>query len=67
MTGLAVLQHVRVMDPDLPFIMLTGRADTASVVQARDCGVTDYLAKPFTEDALVKEIKRLVRPRVMSQ
>ena len=51
-SGLNLLQQIRTVDPDVPFLMLTGRADTDSVKAARDVGVTGYVLKPFSAEQL---------------
>lgn len=51
-------------DPFVPIIMLTGRSEMHDVVQARDEGVTEFIAKPFTVEDLRKRIIEVVeRPR----
>ena len=67
MSGLSLLQQVRTVDQEIPFIMLTGRADLSSVMEARDFGVSDYLVKPFTPEKLEAKLARLVRHRAASQ
>lgn len=59
-TGLEVLQQIRTVDPDAPFLMLTGRADQDSVVAARDHGVSDYLLKPFSPEQLRAKLQGIV-------
>ena len=54
--GLELLKQIRTVDPDLPFLMLTARADMSSVKEARDHGVSDYLRKPFSADTLKKKL-----------
>src|SRR5919204_2442597 len=47
MTGVQVLQQLRVRLPDLPVVMISGAAD---IQQARSCltrGAFDYVSKPF--------------------
>ena len=67
MSGLNLLQQVRTVDREIPFIMLTGRADLSSVMEARDFGVSDYLVKPFTPEKLEAKLSRLVRRRAAAQ
>ncbi len=67
MSGLNLLQQVRTVDRELPFIMLTGRADLSSVMEARDFGVSDYLIKPFTPENLEAKLARLIRRRTAAQ
>lgn len=55
-SGIGLLKQIRTDDPDLPFLMLTARADIASVKDARDYGVTDYLRKPFSAETMKKKL-----------
>lgn len=48
MDGLAVLKQIREIDPRAPVIMLTGAGTEAREKQARELGVTDFLAKGFS-------------------
>jgi PAS domain S-box-containing protein len=45
MDGLAFLDSVRDVEPDVPFILLTGRGDEEVASAAIAAGVTDYLLK----------------------
>mgnify|MGYP001361419996 CR=1 FL=1 len=49
MSGFEVLRQVRTVDPDIPFLMVTGNSDPKSVLQAKIHGVTGYLVKPFSK------------------
>lgn len=48
LTGIDLLRQMRSVMPDLPFLMLTGRGDLDSVAEAKSCGVTAYIRKPFS-------------------
>ena len=48
MDGLVVLRQIREIDPHAPVIMLTGAGTEAREKQARELGVTDFLAKGFS-------------------
>jgi DNA-binding NtrC family response regulator len=50
--GIAVLERVRVADPELPVIMLTAHATVATALRAVRLGAFDYVEKPFDNDAL---------------
>lgn len=52
MTGLELLEDARSGNPDLAVLLITGRADRDSVVQARRLGVKGYLRKPFSAQEL---------------
>ncbi len=59
MTGLELLQQVRTVYPDMPFMMVTGNADVESVKLARKFGVNAYLGKPFTPQQMQEKITAL--------
>lgn len=57
-SGIEFLRLIR-SDPrfqQIPFIMLTAEAYRESIEEAIKCGVTDYIAKPFTADLLTKKV-----------
>lgn len=49
---------------DLPIIMLTSHAQKGVVENARDAGVTEFLAKPFTAASLASRLELIIdKPR----
>ena len=62
-SGLELLDWLRTdgMSPDrmMPVIMLTANSEAEYVLESRDKGVTEFLAKPFTADSMYR---RLVLP-----
>lgn len=63
MNGIDLLRQMRTVMPELPFLMLTGRGDLDSVAEAKSCGVTAYIRKPFSPANL--EIKlRVIKARL---
>lgn len=60
--GLGLLKAVREYTPTrrVPFIMLTGRADTTVLEAAKKLGVNNYLMKPFTTATLKTAIEAIV-------
>ena len=66
--GLALVKRIR--DPEtspcpfLPVIMLTAYAEPSKVREARDAGVTEFMVKPFSAEALYRRLAVIVnRPR----
>ncbi|SDF27448.1 DNA-binding response regulator, OmpR family, contains REC and winged-helix (wHTH) domain [Thermus arciformis] len=59
--GLEVLKELRGLDPLLPVLLLTGRADEDSRVEGLLEGADDYLGKPFSLKELLARIKALLR------
>lgn len=61
MDGSELLRQIRGADPDIPFIMITGRADKDSVVEARSQGVSSYIVKPFSIEQLESKLSVMAR------
>lgn len=62
--GLEFTRAVRT-DPDsanpfLPIIMMTGHTQAHRVIEARDIGVTEFLAKPITARTLVDRLNSVI-------
>lgn len=72
--GLEFTRAVRT-DPDsanpfLPIIMMTGHTQEARVIEARDAGVTEFLAKPISAKAVVDRLNAVIvrsRPFIRSE
>lgn len=60
MDGFQLLQAVRERYLDIPFIMLTARADAPDRLNALTLGVDDYLTKPFMEAELTLRLQNLI-------
>jgi CheY-like chemotaxis protein len=66
--GLELTQMIRQpganANPFVPIIMLTGHSEKKRVLAARDSGVTEFLAKPISANALYQRILNVVvKPR----
>jgi two-component system chemotaxis response regulator CheY len=66
--GLELTRMVRTAsdsaNPYLPIIMLTGYTEIARVTEARDAGVTEFLAKPMSAKNLYHRLVEIIeRPR----
>jgi len=52
------------VNPYLPIIMMTGHTGKQRVYEARDAGVTEFLAKPITAKAVLDRIQSVIwKPR----
>jgi DNA-binding response OmpR family regulator len=63
MSGLEVLQEIRLAKPRLPVVALTALDDTRSKVAGLDAGADDYLTKPFSLEELAARVRARVRSR----
>ena len=61
MNGQALLEHVRANKKfaDLPFIMMTAQSDPDKIVDAKYAGVSSFISKPFSADALQAKIWKI--------
>jgi two-component system chemotaxis response regulator CheY len=66
MDGITFLVELRKLDPKVPFIMITTEAERNRVVEAIKCGISDYLVKPFTQDALRDKLEKWVGNHVVN-
>ena len=62
MGGLELLDSVKKVNPELPFIMITAFASPEDAVQAMKHGAYDYITKPFK----VNEIKSVINSAIAS-
>ena len=61
MTGLELLQQIRTVDADMPFVMITAMADRDAVMAARSRGVTAYIRKPYSMEQIAKKLRVVAR------
>jgi len=60
----AVKPDPRVPNPQVPVIVVTGHRSAADVQNARNCGVNEFVIKPFTPAGLLSRVQMvLTRPR----
>jgi two-component system, chemotaxis family, chemotaxis protein CheY len=60
MDGLTLLKELRQISREIPIIMITTEAERSRVVTAIQCGVSDYLVKPFTPEGLKEKLEKWV-------
>jgi CheY-like chemotaxis protein len=67
MSGLDFIVAVRDLDSEkrfMPLIMMTAHSDMARLNAARNAGVSEFLAKPITADAVMARLRAvLMQPR----
>jgi CheY-like chemotaxis protein len=64
MSGVEFLRQLRTVDPDMPFLMVTGRSDMDSVIEAKSSGVTGYIGKPFSASQLEAKLRIILQRMV---
>ena len=61
MPGIELLRNVRA-DADLkalPFLMVTAEAQKENIIEAVQAGVSNYVVKPFTAEALQEKLEKI--------
>lgn len=59
MSGVEFLRQLRTVDSEMPFLMVTGRGDKDSVIEAKGSGVSGYIRKPFSPVQLEAKLRVL--------
>ena len=59
--GLTLLSKLRTSGDPTPVLILTARAESASVIALLNAGADDYLSKPFDLGELLARVKALIR------
>ena len=55
-TGIELLEHLRDMEINIPFIMLTGKRSIDFTIEASELGVTEYLTKPYSPEQIKDKV-----------
>lgn len=66
MTGIELLEAIRKVNPELPFLMVTAYATVDVAVKAMRMGAVDFLTKPIEFDALDALLGRIVQNRKLT-
>jgi len=59
--GLDLLQKVRIFHPLVPIILITGWGSIALAVEGIKLGATDFISKPWENEALLQSIKNNIK------
>jgi two-component system, chemotaxis family, chemotaxis protein CheY len=64
MNGLQFIEHIRTSPTSpnrlLPILLMTARSEQQYVLQARDRGITEFLAKPFNVESFHKRLVSII-------
>jgi len=59
--GFSAVKKIRLVNKDVPIIMLTAKPLTEDLVKAFDLGCNDFVRKPFAMEELIARIKSFVK------
>jgi two-component system, chemotaxis family, chemotaxis protein CheY len=57
-SGIELTREIRATGSKVPILMITTEAEKSRVIEAIQAGITDYLTKPFTQDALQAKLDK---------
>jgi two-component system response regulator FixJ len=58
MSGVELIARLKSLGVTDPVIVITGHADVPMAIQALHAGVTDFIEKPFSEEAILGAVRR---------
>lgn len=63
MTGIELLKKLRASTEykKTPFLMVTAEAQKQNVIEAVQAGVSNYVVKPFTAEAISDKLKKILK------
>lgn len=56
--GIAVLEQLKIREPELPIIIVSGHGTIETAVRATKLGAADFLEKPFSVDTLLRSVRK---------
>jgi len=59
-SGIEALQEIMAADPDAHVIMVSALGQDALVLEAVEAGARDFIVKPFKEDKVLENVRRVV-------
>jgi DNA-binding response OmpR family regulator len=65
--GLSLLSDIRLVNPDIPVIILSAKTQTDDVLKGLELGADDYMKKPFSMEELILRIKNVLRRTRVNQ
>lgn len=64
MDGIEVLKTIKILQPEVPVLIITGYSTVDTAVEAMRQGAFDYIAKPFTSDLIIGKLQKAIDSKV---
>ncbi len=65
MDGVEVLEKAKVMNPEIPFVMISGHGDLDTAVNTMRLGAFDYISKPPDLNRLLNTVRNALDRKVL--
>lgn len=63
LSGIELLEEIRLIHKEIPIIMVTGNPTVETAVDSMKHGVSDYIKKPFDNSFFLETLERVLRER----
>lgn len=67
MDGIELLKNLKKINPEIPFILITGYSSIQGAIDAIKLGADDYFIKPFEIKKIKKVIKRIYDNKILTE
>lgn len=61
MDGLALLKEIKLLDPSIEVVLMTGYGSITNAVEAMKHGAVDYITKPFDTNELLMTVGKIIQ------
>lgn len=65
MDGIEVLKAIKILQPEVPVIIITGYSTVDTAVDAMKNGAFDYIPKPFTPKQIIEMVEKALEQRTV--
>ncbi|ABQ27800.1 sigma-54-dependent transcriptional regulator [Geotalea uraniireducens] len=65
MGGMEVLKSIKVLQPEMPVIIITGYSSVDTAVEVMKNGAVDYIAKPFTPEEIIEKVENALEQKAV--
>src|SRR5665647_788217 len=65
-SGVELLRDVKIVNPDIAVLMITGLSDMNTAMECVHLGADDYITKPFGINRVVLTVKNLIERRSLA-
>jgi len=65
MDGIEVLKAIKILQPEVPVIIITGYSTVDTAVEAMKKGAFDYISKPFTPEQIINMVEKALEQRTI--
>ena len=59
-SGLDIIRKLKILEPDLEFVIMTGFPSVRSAIEAIEVGALDYIPKPFDSNDLTLKVNNAI-------